>query len=96
MSLKEMQEGKLGTYIPLFFFRYRGQDRETARKDMTKEQKVELCKIYNDSDIDSFKYMMQFCDNEQKELLKRLIELNTQTTIGRGDKSILKGILSIN
>ena len=91
MSLKEMQEGKLGTYIPLFFFRYRGQDRETARKDMTKEQKVELCKIYNDSDIDSFKYMMQFCDNEQKELLKRLIELNTQTTIGRGDKSCTEG-----
>ena len=39
---------------------------------MTKEQKIELCKIYNNSDIDSFKYMMQFCDNEQKELLKRL------------------------
>lgn len=54
---------------------------------MTKEQKIELCKIYNNSDINSFKYMMQFCDEGQKELLKRLIELNTQTSIGWGDKS---------
>ncbi len=39
---------------------------------MTKEQKIELCKIYNNSDINSFKYMMQFCDEGQKELLKGL------------------------
>ena len=57
---------------------------------MTKEQKAKLCKIYNNSDINSFKYMMQFCDDEQKELLKRLVELNTQMTIGWGDKSCTK------
>ena len=54
---------------------------------MTKEQKIELCKIYNNSDINAFEYMRQFCDEEQKELLKRLTELNTQTMIGWGDKS---------
>ena len=54
---------------------------------MTEEQKIELCKIYNNSDIDSLYYMMPFCDQEQKELLNRLIELNTMTTIGWGEKS---------
>ena len=54
---------------------------------MTREQKIELCKIYNNSDIGSFHYMMPFCDQEQKELLNRLIELNTMTTIGWGEKS---------
>lgn len=54
---------------------------------MTREQKIKLCKIYNNSDIDSLYYMMPFCDQEQKELLNRLIELNTQTTIGWGEKS---------
>lgn len=54
---------------------------------MTREQKIELCKVYNNSDISSFEYMMQFCDDEQKELLKRLIKLNIQTMLGFGDKS---------
>ena len=30
--------------------------------DMTKEQKIELCEIYTNSDIKSSEYMMQFCD----------------------------------
>lgn len=51
---------------------------------MTREQKIELCTKYNNSDIECFEYMFQFCNDEQKELLDRLMTLNTETTIGWG------------
>ena len=51
---------------------------------MTREQKIELCRIYNNSDIECFNYMLQFCNDKQKELLERLVTLNMETTIGWG------------
>lgn len=51
---------------------------------MTREQKIELCRIYNNSDIECFDYMKQFCNKEQIELLDRLVTLNMETTIGWG------------
>ena len=51
---------------------------------MTREQKVELCRIYNNSDIECFNYVLQFCNDEQKELLERLVTLNMETDIGWG------------
>ena len=53
---------------------------------MTREQKIELCGLYNMSDIDCLIYMRQFCDKEQLELLERLIYLNEETQIGWGEK----------
>lgn len=53
---------------------------------MTREQKIELCTKYNNSDIECFEYMLQFCNDEQKELLERLVTLNMETTIGYGKK----------
>ena len=53
---------------------------------MTREQKIELCEIYNNSDIECFNYMRQFCNKEQAELLDRLVKLNMETTIGWGDE----------
>lgn len=51
---------------------------------MTREQKIELCRIYNNSDIECFNYMKQFCNKEQMELLERIVTLNMETTIGWG------------
>ena len=51
---------------------------------MTREQKIELCRIYNGSDINCFEYIKQFCNKEQMELLERLVTLNMETTIGWG------------
>lgn len=51
---------------------------------MTRNQKIELCTIYNNSDIECFQYMKQFCNKEQLELLDRLVTLNMETTIGWG------------
>lgn len=51
---------------------------------MTREQQIELCKVYNNSDIESFEYMKSFCDDKQLELLDRLVTLNMETTIGFG------------
>ena len=53
---------------------------------MTENQKKKLCEIYNSSDIDSFEYMKQFCDEEQKQILDRVIWLNLNTTIGWGEE----------
>ena len=53
---------------------------------MTREQKIELCRIYNNSDIECFNYMLQFCNDEQKELLERLVTLNMETDIGWGNE----------
>ena len=53
---------------------------------MTREQKIELCRIYNNSDIECFNYVLQFCNNEQKELLERLVTLNMETDIGWGNE----------
>ena len=52
--------------------------------EITKEQQVELCRIYNNSDMDAFVYMKQFCNAEQLELLERLIVLNSETDLGCG------------
>ena len=52
---------------------------------MTREQKIELCRIYNNSDIDCFNYMQQFCNREQMELLDRLVTLDMETDIGWGN-----------
>ena len=54
---------------------------------MTREQKIELCRIYNNSDIDCFNYMQQFCNKEQMELLDRLVTLDMETDIGWGNES---------
>lgn len=51
---------------------------------MTKEQQIELCKIYNNSDIECFHYMLPFCNEEQRKLLDRLVTLNMETDIGWG------------
>lgn len=51
---------------------------------MTREQKIKLCRIYNNSDIECFNYILQFCNDEQKKLLERLVTLNMETTIGWG------------
>lgn len=51
---------------------------------MTREQKIELCTIYNNSDIECFEYLKQFCNKEQLELLERLVTLNMETDIGWG------------
>lgn len=51
---------------------------------ITKGQQIELCRLYNSSDIDCLEYMAQFCNNEQKELLERLVTLNQETAIGWG------------
>jgi hypothetical protein len=51
---------------------------------MTREQQIELCRIYNNSDIECFEYLHQFCNAEQMELLDRLTTLNMETTIGWG------------
>ena len=48
---------------------------------MTREQKIELCTKYNNSDIECFEYMLQFCNDEQKELLERLFSLLEQKNI---------------
>lgn len=53
---------------------------------MTREQQIELCKIYNNSDIECFEYMKQFCNEEQLELLERLVTLNMETDIGWGNE----------
>ena len=53
---------------------------------MTREQKIELCRIYNNSDIDCFNYMHQFCNKEQMELLDRLVTLDMETDIGWGNE----------
>lgn len=53
---------------------------------MTREQKIELCKIYNNSDIEAFIYMKDFVIDEEKSLLDRLIYLNQETKICDGDK----------
>ena len=53
---------------------------------MTREQKIELCRIYNNSDIDCFNYMQQFCNKEQMELLDRLVTLDMETDIGWGNE----------
>lgn len=53
---------------------------------MTEKQKKKLCEIYNSSDIDSFEYIKQFCDEEQKRILDRIIWLNLNTTIGWGEQ----------
>ena len=53
---------------------------------MTREQKIELCRIYNNSDIECFNYMLRFCNDEQKKLLERLVTLNMETTIGWGNE----------
>lgn len=51
---------------------------------MTNEQRIELCRIYNNSDIEAFEYMQPFCNKEQLELLDRVVTLNMETTIGWG------------
>jgi hypothetical protein len=43
---------------------------------MTTEQRIELCKIYNNSDIEALDYMRKFIDESQKELLDRVYHLN--------------------
>jgi len=48
--------------------------------------KEKLCMMYNNSDIDALKYMLPFCENDNKKLCERLIELNLETDIGGGDK----------
>ena len=53
---------------------------------MTREQKIKLCRIYNNSDIDCFNYMQQFCNKEQMELLDRLVTLDMETDIGWGNE----------
>ena len=53
---------------------------------MTREQKIQLCKIYNNSDIDCVNYMQQFCNKEQMELLDRLVTLDMETDIGWGNE----------
>ena len=53
---------------------------------MTREQKIELCRSYNNSDIDCFNYMQQFCNKEQMELLDRLVTLDMETDIGWGNE----------
>ena len=53
---------------------------------MTREQKIELCRIYNNSDIECFNYIQQFCNKEQVELLNRLVTLNMETNIGWGNE----------
>lgn len=53
---------------------------------MTREQSIELCKIYNCSDIKALLYMQDFVTEEQKPLLNRLIYLNQETKIADGDK----------
>ena len=54
---------------------------------MTREQQIELCRIYNNSDIECFEYLHQFCNEEQLELLDRLTTLNMETDIGWGRES---------
>lgn len=51
---------------------------------MTMEEKINLCKIFNRSDIDCFNYVKSFCNEEQKLIVERLIELNIKTNIGFG------------
>lgn len=53
---------------------------------MTREQKIELCRIYNNSDIECFNYIQQFCNKEQAELLNRLVTINMETDIGWGNE----------
>lgn len=45
-------------------------------RKITKKEQEELANIYNGSDYDALIYMEQFCDEEQKKVLKRLFELN--------------------
>lgn len=52
---------------------------------MTREQKIKLCRLYNNSDIAALEYMKQFCDNEQRNLVDKLIAINTETDAGWGD-----------
>ncbi len=49
---------------------------------MTREEKIKLCSIYNNSDLECFAYMERFCNDEQLELLERLVALNTETDLG--------------
>lgn len=51
---------------------------------MSNEQRIALCKIYNNSDIEAFDYMNQFCNKEQLETLDRIVTLNNETAIGWG------------
>ena len=53
---------------------------------MTREQRIELCRIYNNSDADAFLYMKPFCNSEQLELLEKLIALNAETDLGWGEE----------
>ena len=41
--------------------------------DMTKEQKIELCEIYTNSDIKSSEYMMQFCDGYRVYFVRQIL-----------------------
>ena len=51
---------------------------------MTREQKIELCRVYNCSDFECFQYLKPFCNKEQLALLDRLVTLNNETAIGWG------------
>ena len=53
---------------------------------MTREEKIELCKIYNRSDIDCFQFLKAFCNGKQMEKLERLVALNMETDIGWGNE----------
>ena len=59
---------------------------EEHKHVMTREQQIQLCTIYNNSDIECFKYLAQFCNSEQLDLLHRLIALNWETDIGWGER----------
>lgn len=52
---------------------------------MTRKQKIELCRLYNNSDIAALEYMKPFCNSNQKSLVDKLIAINTETDAGWGD-----------
>ena len=54
---------------------------------MIREEKIELCKVYNRSDIDCFQFLKPFCDEKQLEKLERLVSLNMETDIGLGNEA---------
>lgn len=54
--------------------------------DYLKLNKNKLAEIYNCSDIDALNYMLDFCDDSNRAICKRLIQLNNETKLGCGDK----------
>lgn len=54
--------------------------------DYLKLNKNKLAEIYNCSDIDALNYMLDFCDDDNRVICKRLIQLNNETTLGWGNK----------